>query len=262
MDGILAQQLLALGEDSRLRKQNLLNLVSYLTLQETRDLTARLSEVEFRTDIVSRLPPELSAIVAGYLEEIDVFPLLNVSRRWRGIWLQPDLVKILSQRCRYLDTCLSNVEVVEQRADNWESLRYEQVRRRRRRFLGKFSSAIEVCSTVGDGDTWLNTGFDLVGLIGAAPGQFDESVRSFIRERPFMADHWDVEDSLYESGRLVSITRPVPQAQADQALIVVEDLHTRTKKVYLTPSVAQYGTSMKLQALGNKIFVAGTSRVM
>ncbi|KAJ9157024.1 hypothetical protein NKR19_g3944 [Coniochaeta hoffmannii] len=191
MDTILSQQFLGLGQDSHLRKQNLLNLIPCLTHQEVRDLMAGLSKVEMQTDILSRLPPELRLNIAGQLGNFDVFPLLNVSRHWRAMWLQPDMLRIAADHCRYIDLSLLTDEtsggIIP---EEWIALQYEILRRRRRRFLGRFSSATVVRHDIGDGH------------------------------------------------------------------------ECKTKRVFRSPSIVQYGRDLELKALGDKLVVAGTSRVM
>lgn len=261
MDNILAQQLLALGQDAHLRRQNLLNLVPCLTQQEVRDLTARLAEVDFRTDIVSRLPPELRLNVIRQLGDFDVFPLLNVSRQWRAIWLQPHMLTILSQQCRYLDTNLPrDGDVIEPHPDGWTDLQYELVRRRRCRFLGRFSSAIVVRHNVGDGHNWLNRGLKLAGVFPPTPvGEFYAG-GVFSRAEAPPLEHRSFRSSLYAVGRLAWLPESLPAP--DNALIVVEDLYSKTKKIYRNTTISQYGGDMALKALGDRLLIAGTSRVM
>lgn len=265
MDNILSQQLLALGQDLHLRKQNILNLVPCLTQQEVRNLIARLSEVDFRTDIVSRLPPELRLNIAAQLGDCDVFPLLNVSRQWRAIWLQTDILKALSQRYRHVDTRrLDHDATVEQRPGDWMDVQYEFLRRRRRRCLGWFSSAIVVRHNVIDGCDWLQSGLRLTGVYpqtsaGESNG-LGADVGVLRRPSALPPEHRSPGSSLYEGGRLVWVTESLPSPQ--NTVIVVEDLYNKTKKVYRNPSVSHYGRALELKALGDRLLVAGTSRVM
>lgn len=260
MDDILPQQLLALGQDTRLRKQNILNLVPCLTQQEVRDLTARLSVVDFRTDIVGRLPPELRLNIAGQFGDVDVSNLLNVSRHWRAIWLQPDILRILSQQCCYLDDDILNDEADGQSLADWTTLQYELVCKRRRRFLGRFSSALVVRHNIGDGHQWLTKGLDLDGVFPEGPVAGFDVGDVFSRDQAPPLQHCVVQSSLYAAGRLAWLPDSLPAP--DNTLIVVENLNTRTKRIYRNASVSQYGRDMTLKALGDKLLVAGTSRVM
>lgn len=265
MDNILPRQLLALGQDLHLRKQNILNLVPCLTQQEVRELLARLDQVDFRTDIISRLPPELRLNIAGKLGDCDVFPLLNVSRQWRAIWLQPRIVKAFSQKWPYLDASLVDDETTGVlRPDHWMNLQYELLRRRRRRFLGRFSSAIIVRHNVDDGHGWLERGLSLTGVYPQlSTGETDGSGGSggvFVRPEAPPQEHRSIESSLYEGGRLAWLPESLPPP--DNTLIVVEDLYSKTKRIYRNASVSQYGRDMGLKALGDRLLVAGTSRVM
>lgn len=260
MDDILPQQLMALGQDTRLRKQNLLNLVPCLTKQEVRDLTARLSVIEFRTDIVGRFPPELRLNIAGHFGDIDVANLLNVSRHWRAIWLQPDPLRVLSRQCCYLDDNILIDGADGQSLPHWSTLQYELVCKRRRRFLGRFSSALVVRHNIGDGHQWLARGLELDGVFPEGPVAGTDVGNVFSRDQAPPLQHCVAQSSLYEAGRLAWLPDSLPAP--DNTLIVVENLNTRTKRIYRNASVSQYGRDMALKALGDKLLVAGTSRVM
>jgi len=260
MDTILSQQFLGLGQDSHLRKQNLLNLIPCLTHQEVRDLMAGLSKVEMQTDILSRLPPELRLNIAGQLGNFDVFPLLNVSRHWRAMWLQPDMLRIAADHCRYIDLSLLTDEtsggIIP---EEWIALQYEILRRRRRRFLGRFSSATVVRHDIGDGHEWLEGGLKLIGVYPARTAG-DFYLGGLSSREVSSLTHSSVGSSLYHSGRLAWLPENLPRP--DQSLVVIEDLYSKTKRVFRSPSIVQYGRDLELKALGDKLVVAGTSRVM
>ncbi|KAB5585775.1 hypothetical protein GE09DRAFT_37798 [Coniochaeta sp. 2T2.1] len=260
MDQLLAQQLLDLGEDTQLRKRNLTNLISQLTHQEVRDLATLLSRADFRTDIVSRLPPELRINVAGHFGEVDVLCLLNVSKQWRAMWLQRDLLSIVSEQCRYLDWSLFDGVDFGHSPEQWTTRQYELIRLRRCRFLGRFSSAIVVRHDVGDGHAWLNTGLDLAGVFPVPSSGKSEAAPLFSRTEAPSIQHKPIGGSLYEDGRLVWVTDTLPSP--DNILVVVEDLRSRTKRIYRNPSVIQYGPGFELKAIGDKLLVAGVARVM
>lgn len=261
MDTILAQQLSSMGGDVQLRKRNLLNLASCLTLQEVRELTCRLMKTEFRTDILARLPPELRLHIARSFDDIDVFPLLNVSRRWRELWFHPDMLKIVYQRCRYLNPGLLLPVAGEDPLD-WAKRQYELIGRRHRRFLGEFSSASVVQHNVPDGPCWLEKDFRFVGIFDQnGPLHRLDNTANIVRcLRVPDLEHKELSSVLYEGRRLVWLTDSLPQP--DDSLIVVEDLGSRTKKVYRSPFSQAYARGLKLLALGDKLVVAGSSRVM
>ncbi|KAK3391190.1 hypothetical protein B0H63DRAFT_520384 [Podospora didyma] len=75
----LAHHLDSIGPNALLRKANVRNLVPSLTLREVRELRGLLETIDFRTDILARLPVKL-----------------QVFARWRHIWLQRDIVKLLA----------------------------------------------------------------------------------------------------------------------------------------------------------------------
>ncbi|KAB5583348.1 hypothetical protein GE09DRAFT_298192 [Coniochaeta sp. 2T2.1] len=259
MDQLLAQQLLDLGEDTQLRKRNLLNLVPHLSQQEARDLAILLSKTDFRTDIVSRLPPELQINVARHFDEIDVFVLLNVSKQWRALWLQRDLLRITSEQCQYLHPDLFGQKDSSHSPEEWAKLQYEHIHTRRCRFLGMFSSAIVVRHEPGFAHTGLMGGLDLVGVFPPPSSGESDPAAMFGRTEDDPIDHRFLPGFFYEAGKFVWSTDALP---SPDALIVVEDLRSRTKWIYRNPSIVQYGPEFGIMALGDKLLVAGSSRAM
>jgi hypothetical protein len=259
MDNILAQQLLGLGQNSSLRRQNLLSLIPCLTHQEVRELAAGLSTIDMRTDIISRLPLELRLNVARQLGAFDVFPLLNVSRQWRAIWLQPDMLELAAEHWQYIDSGpLSDHTTAGIVQDESIAVQYEFLCRRRNRSLGRFSHAIMVRHNVGEGHEWVERGLELVGLFPSTATE--DSLGSLFTRKASRLEHASSRSSLYHGGRLVWIPESLPSP--DSNLIVIEDLLNKTKRIFRNPSVCQYGRGMELKALGDKLVVAGTSRVM
>jgi hypothetical protein len=121
---------------------------------------------------------------------------------------------------------------------------------RRRRFLGKFSSATVVWHDSEASKDWLNKQLHLAGL-----SRFQQ--KDLSRVPPLEFHHW--ENSFYQSGRLAWLSDHLP---VDVGLITVEDLRAGTRNVYRNASTAEYGRALSLLALGDKLVVAGTSRLM
>ncbi|EPE07629.1 hypothetical protein F503_00351 [Ophiostoma piceae UAMH 11346] len=104
----------AVGFDSEAiatnRKKYLLDLVPDLSLDEIWMLQKRLATLDLRTDIVSRLPPELQMLVADDLGPSDLGCCLQVSRKWRDALLHKSMLKKLARRC--FPSLLEYIDVV------------------------------------------------------------------------------------------------------------------------------------------------------
>jgi hypothetical protein len=106
---------------------------------------------------------------------------------------------------------------------------------------------------------WLNSGLDLEGVYQQG-NITDSNLRSTFIEKASTSVHLSVASALYDSGR-IAWARDIQAAPAND-FIVVEDLCSKAMKILRAPSVSQYGTTLELKALGDKLVVAGTSRVM
>jgi len=88
----------SLGPNPQLRRKFLQDIVASLSISEVWELSRQLSEFDFRTDIIARLPVELRVLVASYLDATDIYTLLIVSKEWRELWLHEDaLVPLATQ---------------------------------------------------------------------------------------------------------------------------------------------------------------------
>jgi hypothetical protein len=123
--------------------------------------------------------------------------------------------------------------------------------------LGKFSSAVVVHHSSDNRNHWLNKELHLTGVPQPQHSGFSRREKVLLWER---IEHHRADHSLYEAGRLAWLTDNLDPA--DGVVIVVEDLYAGTKKVFRNASAVQYGRSLSLQALGDKLLVAGTSRAM
>ena len=92
------------------RKKYLLDLVPGLSLDEIWMLQKRLASLDLRTDIFSRLPPELQMLVADDLGPSDLGCCLQVSSKWRDALLHESMLKKLARRC--FPSLLEYIDVV------------------------------------------------------------------------------------------------------------------------------------------------------
>lgn len=99
-----------MGANPANRKKYLLDLVSDLSLDEIWMLQKRLAGLDLRTDIFSRLPPELQILIADELGPSDLGCCLQVSSRWRQALLHESMLKKLARRC--FPSLLEYIDVV------------------------------------------------------------------------------------------------------------------------------------------------------
>lgn len=254
MDKLLANQLASLGRDVQLRKANLKNLVSALSHQELRELTSQLSNFDLRTDIVGRLPVELTMLVAGFIERADVANFLNVSKRWRAAWLQEDVLKVLAGKM--LPGFLEYVSIREQLTGETQDLPIlfsESARKLRSRSLGKFRSAVSVSERV--------VGSSLGRCLELDP-VFHSADRDWKTEYPNLFnspyERRRPSYSQYSDGRLawqaVDLTLPA------SSLVFVDNLRTQLRKIYHMPGLVVSGERVCLKALGDRLVVAVAGR--
>lgn len=258
MENHLASQLASLGQDVQLRRANLRNLVSALDNAEIRDLAAQLASIHFRTDIVGLVPAELLMIIAESIDGADIFNVLNVSKRWRAVWLQGTVLRLLA--AKWFPGLLKYASVQEQLTGgvrDLERLFSNAARKFHFRKLGKFRSALfgewlrPDRSGLGDHFSFDPT-FHPVDQDSKIeyPGQVTA-------ERLFEDDHPAVH---YSGGRLA--WQPSGLAFPDNSVVFVDDLKTQLRKIYRVPNLLMLGERAVLEALGDQLVVVTAGRSM
>ncbi|KAK3343930.1 hypothetical protein B0T25DRAFT_572910 [Lasiosphaeria hispida] len=240
----------ALGPEIGPRRAFLRSLVASLTQHDARYLAEQLSKLDFRTDIVARLPVELRVIVAGHVDREDAISMLNVSKVWRQIWLQEDAFKRLADRCLpgFLPYTHLKKHITATDEDP-KQLFCEASRRLRFRLKGMFRSVIFNELLVGPADKAQCFSLDREYHHAIEPdlSRFLESlaVTDTASLSPYHA-------SLYSNGRFAWLS-PLPQRP--KARVIVDDFKTQLRKVYSIDMNIMLGGSAQLLALGNKLVV-------
>lgn len=261
MEHLLSQQLASIGEDTQLRKANLRNLVSSLTSHECRDLAAQLSTVDYRTDIVTRIPVELLFIIAEYIDGRELFHFLNVSKQWRAAWLEKSVLQRLAKK--WFPGFLEYVSIQEQLTgvpQDIERLFLDAARKYHFRSLGKFRSAFYA-------NCWLPS----------IHGADQEQHFTLDRTHQHCDSTWEAEyphlfnsdtgsefragNHHYAHGRLA--WQPcVNMGRQEDSLVFVDDLRTQQRKLYRVPMLPMLGERAILVALGDRLVVVAVDRRM
>ncbi|KAK0635120.1 hypothetical protein B0T17DRAFT_31343 [Bombardia bombarda] len=263
MEATLVNHLQALGPQASLRKANLRNMIQALTFDEIRELKEHLEKVEFRTDIIARLPVELRMLVAGYVDRADIYNLLNVSKQWRRIWLQQDVLKLLAGR--FLPGFLKYTSLKEQitlATQDLQQLFYEAARRLRVRSRGEFQSVFYHAGYFEESDlqeTYFTLDPDY------HPRRDDGQSRWLdILNYPDAFKCLRRQDNFarlisYSTGKLAWVPMfPRP----NNSLVLVDDLKTHLRKAYSVPSLALRGVYIEKISLGNTFVVVSVNRTL
>ncbi|KAK3371438.1 hypothetical protein B0T24DRAFT_668089 [Lasiosphaeria ovina] len=265
MDRLLADHLDALKANVQLRRDNLQNLIPSLTAHEIRELRRQLDAVDFRTDILARLPVELHLLVADYVDGADIYSFLTVSRRWRKIWLQDRMRRLLADR--WLPGLRRYTEEKERLMGEEQDLPaifYDAARRLHFRSLGKFQAIFvrpEFDEVGGDGGKGaLESYFPLDPTCRPVKGDGEDPWEGILHEPPKLnLSAWPSVTYLYSSGRLAWQS---PFAEPNNSLVFVDDLRTKLRRVYQLPDLALRGPNFRLQAFGDKLVVVSVSRTL
>ncbi|KAL1864660.1 hypothetical protein VTK73DRAFT_5698 [Phialemonium thermophilum] len=262
MENQLTQQLLALGPDMPLRRANIRNLLSSLTKYEIREAALQLSAVEFRFDIIGNIPTEILLLIAEYVRITDIYTFFIVSRRWKEVWLQPQVVRLLARRFfpGFLE-CVPYLEKTAAHPQNTEELFHQEICKFQLRFYAKFRSMMEVNCWIPSGfqqdiyfqlDTHLPLDDDVMNLKGT-----DSRTPPF----PEFSDY-----PLYSDGRVAWV---LPRVEVPSSSFifgcVVDDLRTQVRKVYrvhnrdLPPTLEANNC---LAALGDQLVVMAAGRTL
>jgi hypothetical protein len=243
----------------RERKQALLDLVSRLTLEEVRELGARLAQVDFRSDIILRLPVELRILVFKHLDARDLQSCFAVSRGWRDAFDSKDALTPLAKKW-----FPGLVEYAAVTGGSVEALFAEAVRNYYFRSTGKFRSVLHHGLWLGN-----ETYFKLDPAFHAPPVAAKDQEPSphpytGILVDPLTDDGYPVahmvERALYANGRIA--WQPTPSRGPDDWIVVIDDLRTRLRKVFRQPGVVLTGGSLNLVALGDRLVVANVARLL
>ncbi|KAM7206207.1 hypothetical protein V8F33_000493 [Rhypophila sp. PSN 637] len=256
MDFHLAREFETLGTDVLLRRRNLLNLLSSLNLYELRDVGSYIDSLDFRTDILARLPPELHLCIAEHVDRTDIISFLNVSKTWRTIWSQDSMIRI-SMPDLWEYHCQK--EKIASSGQNLQVLFYNACRRRRIRSSsgGKYRSVLnEAHSPRFDKDRWHPLKNFSIAYDDHAQGGEDSKYPWWT---PTQLHAPRFRNFLYYDGRVV--WQPWVE-QYCHGFIIVDDLRTQLRKAYTIPGAVILGGKPELLAVGNKLVVAGQERTL
>lgn len=259
MENLLASQLASLGGDAQLRKANLQNLISALTHQEIRELAPQLNRISFQTDIVGLLPVELLLLVAECIEGSDIFNFLNVSKRWRALWLQENVLRLLADK--WFPGFLKYYSLQKQRTGvtpDLPALFAEATWRFHYRSLGKFRSALFA-------NAWLTDDAGCLEKYLRLDPAFHPPGRDWKLECPGLFTQKHMLQSyrtqvFYSHGRLA--WNPDGLQFPESSVIFVDDFRTQLRRIYQVPGVLMEGQAAILRALGDRLVVATVGRLM
>ncbi|KAK0705158.1 hypothetical protein B0H67DRAFT_372941 [Lasiosphaeris hirsuta] len=240
----------ALGPEIGPRRAFLRSLVASLTQHDARYLAEQLSKLDFRTDIVARLPVDLRVLVADHVDREDAISMLNVSKTWRQIWLQEDAFKRLADRC--LPSFLPYNRLKDHNTATDEGLKQlfrEASRKLRIRLKGKFRSVMFTDLLLGPADNAQRFSLDRDYHHAIEPdlNRFLESLA--VANPASLSPYYE---SLYSNGRLAWLP-PLPQHP--KARVIIDDFKTQLRRVYSIDMNIMLGGSAQLLALGNKLVI-------
>ncbi|KAM7222095.1 hypothetical protein V8F06_002600 [Rhypophila decipiens] len=256
MDFHLAREFETLGTDFPLRRRNLLNLLSSLNLYELRDVGSYIESLDFRTDILARLPPELHLCIAEHVDKTDIKSFLDVSKRWRTIWSQDSMIRILMPD---LWEYHCQKEKIASSGQNLQVLFHDACRRRRIRSRsgGRYRSVLNEAHSPSYDKKRRNPlkSFNIA---------YDDSVQGGEDSKypwwtPTKSHAPRFRNFLYYDGRVV--WQPSVE-QYCHGFIIVDDLRTQLRKAYTIPGAVMLGGEPELLAVGNKLVVAGQERTL
>lgn len=230
------------------RRAYLRDLVASLSHWDVRELSEQLSRVDLRKDIIAHLPVELRVLVASHLDGQDIISLLNVSKQWRQIWLQEDVLRQLADR--HLPGFLPYFGLKEQVTPTKQDLPQlflDAVRKLRIRKRGMFRSVLVGAKDQYGGIFKLDPSCQ--PDVEQCRGRYDGLLSSHCLER--------TATLRYYGGRLA-----YHPAFGDRRLVAVDDLRTRVRKVYRLPGLLHDLQASEIVALGDKLVVVRAGRSM
>ncbi|KAI1206220.1 uncharacterized protein F4807DRAFT_241622 [Annulohypoxylon truncatum] len=210
-----------------------------LTNEEHRYVKILLSRVNI--DIISELPIELVAQIADFLGLRDFVTCLAVSRRWRGKFLS-----IINAVTDELCPSLRHISMGTPLDPNECLKTLHRIGRLHRHF---FESSLEK-SFSWQNESYFKLDPEYHGRhkdMSAAYAQFD-------CQPDLEPDSSAYENALYSHGRIA--WQPWPR------IIVVDNLWSRTRKVFTSPKGPLVHPECKLQALGDRLVIASMDRLL
>ncbi|KAH8897817.1 hypothetical protein GQ53DRAFT_742703 [Thozetella sp. PMI_491] len=263
MEDTLVNELRSLGTDKELRKANLLHLISSLPPQEIRDVRDHLATISLQRDFVPELPVELRAIVASYIEPEDIYPILNVSKRWRVAWTSDHVLHRLANRA--FPGFIEHAQLKEQMTSEPEDLAerlYRTARRCHFRTKGKFRSWFRW----DGGDRTNDAGYhwdDKLHRTTDLGKPVDWS--DFLEEGAdslFILDRNDLDDATAHYSDGIVAWQPAC-AEPKGSVVVVDNLRTRARKVYTSPDrdrLVLQGGGVSFGGVGDTLIVVALGR--
>ncbi|KAM7209578.1 hypothetical protein V8F20_000316 [Naviculisporaceae sp. PSN 640] len=247
MDFHLAHEAAALGSDNQLRRRNLQNLVSSLSLYEIRDIKKLADKIldQARTDIFVRLPAELRLEVAEYVDFTDLPNFLTVSKAWREAWTQDSMINLIMPGFLAHHRLASAITPSGQ---NVQALFYEACQKLQHRCLGKYRSLLIEAPYYGyQGNFMIDKEYH------------EQNPQHSLWPIIPLLDEPRVHDLLYSHGRVAW----QPNLPMDNhSSIIVDNLRSQLRKVYTIPVAVMQGGDAKLMALGDKLLVASLERTL
>ncbi|KAK4455630.1 hypothetical protein QBC34DRAFT_390466 [Podospora aff. communis PSN243] len=259
----MASQPLETGFDAHAKRiEKYRNIISSLDgAREFRDLSELLSKIDFRTDIIGKLPHELRLLIAKNLNAADVYTLLTVSKKWRECWLHHDSLQPLARH--FLPSFYAYMRLKEELSScaiDWTQPFITAFCRLHRQHTGKLRGCFEYRymetafpldrDVHGDIDQDLQQTLDLVSSLRRPPKPDGRDTEADDAYRDF----WNRFRPTYNRGRVAW------QAPAPANCIVVDDFNTQRRRILTLPLTnADLGLRPKM-VLGDKLVTVQISR--
>ncbi|KAJ2998664.1 hypothetical protein NUW58_g248 [Xylaria curta] len=206
-------------------------LVFGLTPEETRYLGFLISD--FHTDIIGELPLELLVLIVPQLELEDFARCLRVSKIWRRRFLS-ESVTLAYARCRWPAMDRYDFLATLSRF-GWASYSFRQPLQ-------------DVDLELVSWDSKAHYKLDPAYHTGANDLPYDYTQYSM---NPYT---WDSFSKFYDSGKVA--WHPC------RCVVVVDDLRSKTRKVFTPPSGMMHGSVLELQSLGPRLVIGTIDRLL
>lgn len=242
------------------RRDFLQRLAASLSGQEVRLMLEELNKRDFRRDILANLPVELHTNIVQYFDIVELWPCLNVSKRWRQILLDSHIVKTMAHRLlpgllEYRDERERTSPPGAPPLDSLEDAFLKGMRARYRRRSGKFRWAVSASIL-----------FPMARSFPLDPAHHpavSRTLKMYLNSGPASSDGYAdslfydyVVDIKYNSGRICW------HPQMNKPWIVVDNLRTCLRRVYTVPNLVLEGAWVRVEYLGDKLLVGSVGRVL
>ena len=242
------------------RRNFLQKFAASLSGQEVRLMLEELNKRDFRCDILANLPMELHVHVVQYLDIADLWPCLNVSRKWRQILLDSHIVKKTAQRLlpgllEYRGEAERTWSPDAPPLESLEDAVLRGIQTRYRRGSGKFRWAVSSSIT-----------FPMARSFPLDPAHHpvvSRSLRSYLNNCPASTNGYADDmfysyavDIKYHNGRIC--WHPL----MGKPWIVVDNLRTCLRRVYTVPNLVLEGSWLRVEFLGDKLLVGSVGRIL